>query len=248
MRIVPTPDWFIGKDVFVELFSFLVLIVFCFLAVRNYKLSKNKRFLYLGTGFGFIALAQLASVFTKLVLYYNIGPSQAIGHAVIASQLVHSVDIFYYAGFFFQKFLTLLGLFVIYRLPRSEKAWADYVFLGYFIVVSLLLVGEADYLFHLTALTMLILIVGNYAEIYTRSRFYNTKILITAFTLLGLSQLIFLLSDLDIMFVLGNIIELISYVILLGLIVRILKHGKEKKPYGHNIGHVGNSARKERKR
>ena len=246
MRIVPIPDWFLGKDVIIEVFSFIVLFIFSFLAIRNYKLNKNRNFLYLGVGFALIALAQLASVMTKLVLYYDIGPSQAIGAAIITSQLVSSVDIFYSAGFFFHRLLTLLGLYIIYRLPRQKKSILDYAVIIYFILISALLDRGVFYLFHLTALVLLILIFDNYHALYKKNKFVNTKILLIAFGILALSQLIFILSNIEIMFVLGNIIELISYTILLILIIRILKYGKKKKQDGHNIRHVGNNTRERR--
>lgn len=244
MRFVPIPDWFLGKDVLIEGFSFIVLFIFSFLAIKNYKLNKNRKFLYLGVGFALIALAQLATIMTKLVLYYDIGPSQAIGAAIITSQLVNSVDIFYSAGFFFHRFLTLLGFYIIYRLPRQKKSMWDFVSVLYFILISVLLSGEVFYLFHLTALVLLVLIFDNYHALYKKNKFVNTKILLIAFGILALSQLIFILSNVEIMFVLGNIVELISYTILLTLIIRILKHGKKKKPDGHNIRHVGNNTRK----
>lgn len=246
MRIVPTPDWFLGKDVIIEGFSFIVLFIFSFLAIRNYKLNKNRNFLYLGVGFALIALAQLATIMTKLVLYYDIGPSQAIGAAIITSQLVSSVDIFYFTGFFFHRLLTLSGLYIIYRLPRQKKSIGDYALILYFILISALISREVFYLFHLTALVLLILISSNYYGIYKKNKFRNTKILIIAFSILALSQLIFILSNVEIMFVLGNIVELISYTILLILIVRILKYGKKKKQDGHNIRHVGNHKWKRR--
>src|SRR3989338_6340370 len=146
VKIVLTPDWFLGKDVFIEFFSFIVLIIFSILAIRSYKLNKNRNFLYLGWGFGLIALAQLAAVITKLVLYYDIGPSQAIGDLILTSQIVSSVDIFYYAGFFFQRFLTLCGLYIIYRLPRAKKSVGDYVLVGYFILLSAILSTSFSYL------------------------------------------------------------------------------------------------------
>ena len=247
MRIVPTPDWFLGKDVLIETFSFIVLLIFTVLALKYYKLNKNRNIFYLGLGFGLIALAQLATIFTKLVLYYNIGPSQAIGQAIITSQIVSSVDIFYYTGFLFHRFLTLAGLYIIYRLPRERKSIGDYALVIYFIMISALLSREFFYLFHLTALVILVLIVENYYRIYKRNRFINTKILMIAFGILALSQLIFILPGVEIMFVLGNMVELISYTILLALIIRIWKYGKKKKPYGNNLRYAGNSSGKGRK-
>ena len=110
MRFVLTPDWFIGKDVFIEAFSFIVLLVFAFLAFRYFQLNKkNRNFLYLGSGFALIAVAQLATILTKLVLYYDFGPSQQIGKAIVITyQILNSVDVFYYIGFFFYRLLTLL--------------------------------------------------------------------------------------------------------------------------------------------
>ena len=202
--------------------------------------------MYLGIGFSLIALAQMASILTKLVLYYDIGPAQVIGQAIITGQLLSSVNIFYYIGFFFHKFLILIGLFIIYKLPQKKMYMGDYVLVLYFIVLSAILgaYGEFFYFFHLTAFVLLILIVNHYYKIYKENKFANTKILITAFGILALAQLIYILSKIEILFVMANTLELISYVILLFLIIRILKYGEKKKSYGHHIRHVVNHPRK----
>ena len=249
MKIVLTPDWFLGKDILIDSFSFIVLIIFSVLAIRSYKLNKkNRSLLYLGTGFGLIALAQIACVLTKLILYYDIGPAQAIGAAIITGQLVSSVDIFYYIGFFFHKFLILTGLFIIYRLPRKKIFVGDYALILYFILLSIILGVYSGffYLFYLTAFVLLVLIVDKYYKIYKKNGFVNTKILIIAFSILAFAQLVYVLSKIGVLFAVANIIELISYVILLSLIVRILKYGEKKKPYGHNIRHAENRSGKRR--
>ena len=246
VKIVPTPDWFLGKDVLIETFSFVVLFLFSFLSIKNYRVNRNRRFLYLGVGFGLIALAQLASILTKTVLYYDFGPTQEIGRAIVTSQVVSSVDIFYYTGFFFQRFLTLIGFYIIYRLPREKKSIGDYLLVGYFILLSALLSNEISFLFHLTALFLLIMITGNYYEIYKQNKFFNTKILMISFGILAFSQVLFMFSEVDALYVAGNIIELISYTIFLGLIIRIRKYGKKKKPYGYNIRHAGDDSGKGR--
>lgn len=248
VKIVLTPQWFLGTDVFIEAFSLLVLLTFTFLAFRYYRINKNKNILHLGTGFAFISVAQIADLLTKLVLFYDIGPSRIIGEALINSQVVASVDIFYYMGFFFYRLLTLLGLYIIYRLPQEKKNSAgDYVLMVYFILISALLGDELYYIFYITALILLILIVDGYYEVYKKNKFPNTKILIIAFSLLALSHLICVLSDINLMYVLGDVVELISYTIFLGLIIRIWIHGKEKKQDEHHIRYAGDSARKRRK-
>jgi len=47
MRFVFTPDWFLGKDVLIEGFSFIVLLIFAILAIRYFKLNKIEIFFIL---------------------------------------------------------------------------------------------------------------------------------------------------------------------------------------------------------
>ncbi len=246
--IVLTPDWFLGKDVLIEAFSFIVLAIFSVLAVKNYRLNRNRNFLYIGIGFTLIAIAQLATILTKLVLYYDFGPSQAIGQALVTSGTVSSVDFFYSIGFFFHRFLTLLGVYIIYRLPRARKSAWDYVLVAYFIVISAFITNNVANIFHLTSFVILLLIVGKYHNVYLKNNFLNTRILLFAFGILAFSQLLLIFSGMvNTLDVVGNLFELISYTILLGLVIRILKHGKKKKSYGHHLRYVGDNPGKRRK-
>ena len=248
VKIVLTPEWFVGVDVVIEFFSLIVLLFVVILAINNYRKNReNRNLLYLGLGFTLITLAQLASVLTKLILYYDIGPTAAIGQAIVSSNFVSSVDIFYYIGFFFFKFLTLLGFYVIYRLPRDRKSVMDYVIVIYFVIISAIIQQSLYYIFHITAFIMMIAIVEKYYLVYKENKFINTKILVIAFLWLALSQLIFALSSVDILFAVANIIELISYITLLFLIIRILQYGTEKKSYGNNIRYAGNYSGQKRR-
>lgn len=246
MKIVFTPDWFLGGDVLVEIFSFIILFLFFYLSVKSYKISKNKKSLYLGFGFLLVALAELATTFTKFVLYYDTTFTQQVGRMIITYQVVKSVDIFYYIGFFFHKLFTLLGFYVIYRLPLRKKSFGDVLIALCFIFISALFSQAFYYLFHITALILLVLITNNYFEIYNKNRTSNTKLLIVAFSLLALSQVMFILSKLGMLYVLAQLLQLVSYIILLILILRIIKYGKKKKSVGYSIRHVGNNPRKRR--
>ena len=248
MRFVFTPDWFLGNDVLIDIFSFIVLLVFFILALKYYKISNNRKLLYLGSGFGLVGLAQLASIITKMVLYFDFGPSQQIGRALVSTyHVLGSVDIFYLLGFFFFKFLMLSGFYMIYRLPRKKESVWD-IFVGiYFLIISISLVKEMYYLFHLTALILMTLIVIRYIKIYQKNKSKNTLVLITSFVILAFSQLIFLLSPLETFFVLAEIFELISYIILLSLGITLLQHGTKKKSNGHYLRHPVHDTKKRRK-
>jgi len=224
MKLVFTPDWFLGKDVIIESFSFIVLFIFFLLCWRYYKLSKKKSHLYLGIGFLLIALAQIATILTKLVLYYDTTFTHQIGQMIVTYHVVKSVDIFYQFGFFFERLLILLGFYIIYKLSLKKKWTGDsYLVLYFLILTSFFSLDLYYYIFHLTALLLILLIMKNYSQIYRKNKNTNTKILVIAFSLLALSQLIYILSKLATLFVIANLIELASYIILLILIIRILK-------------------------
>jgi hypothetical protein len=234
MKIVFTPDWFLNNDILIGVVSFMVLFLFFLFAVKSYTLNKKKSILYLGIGFLLIALGELSTILTKLILYYDSGIIQEIGQAVITSQIVNTVDIFYYVGFFFNRFLTLLGLYLIYMIPSSRKRSIDFFFKTYLIFIVALLSHNLYYFYHLTALILLVLIINNYYKVYRKEKIINTKILIAAFSLLAISQAIFLFSKLNYLYVTAQSIQLVSYIILFALIIKILKNGKKTKQDGHN--------------
>jgi len=229
MKIVFTPDWFLQGDILIEIISFAILVLFFYFCRKNYKLSGKKSILYLGVGFLLIALAEISTIITKFVLYYDTTFVQEIGRMIVTYNVTHSVDIFYYIGFFFHKIFTLLGFFIIYKIPMKKGSSRDLILTLYFILVAALFSQGFYYLFHLTATGLLILIISNYYSIYSKNKSENTFLLITAFSGLALSQIIAVLSPLNVLYVISQGLQLVSYLILLILIIRITKYGREKK-------------------
>ena len=227
MKILFTPEWFAGNDVFIDFFSFIVLVSFLVLCVKCYRLSRKKGLLHLGSGFFLIALAQLALILTKLVLYYDTGFTHSVGQAVIASNVVSSVDIFYYLGLFFHKLFTMLGLFVIYKIPVKRFMKSDIIIVAYFILASSLLSVSFYYVFYLTVLMLSVMIISNYTEVYGKNRNPNTRLLIVGFLIFALSQLVFTFSRIGAVYVAASVIELIGFLVFFAVIVRISKAAKK---------------------
>lgn len=226
MKIVFTPNWFLDFDVAIGLFSFLVLFVFFLLSKKSFKITKNKNSTYLGYGFLLVALGELATIFTKVILYYDTTITHTVGKAIISYSIVKSVDFFYYAGFFFQRFLTLLGFYVIYMIPKKSKEGNVWI-TAYFILISVFLSQFFYYVYHITIGIFLILIIDNYYKIYNKNKNANTQILIWVFSILLIGHLIFVPSKVAIFYVTGQAMQLISYVLLVILFIRI-NYGKKK--------------------
>lgn len=230
MRLAFSPDWFLSFDVIIEIFSFIVLMLFFIFAIKSYKITKNKNSLYIGIGFLIISLAEISTILTKLVLYYDFFFAQAVGQVVLTYKIVRSVDIFYYIGSFLHKFLTLTGLYVLYRIPWKKTLLSDIALAVYFILLSAYFGVDIYYLFHLTVVIFLTIITLKYYKIYQKNKSENTRKLMIAFGILMISHLIFILSNLPIMYVIGQLTELVSYVILLALMIKLF--WKNKKEYG----------------
>ena len=230
MKIVFTPDWFIGTDVLIEAFSFMILFLFFILCLKSYRMTKNKNTFYLGLGFLAIALAEIFTILTKFILYYDTTFTQQIGDMIVTKNIVTSVDIFYYIGFFLHKFFTLMGFYIIYKIPSKKGVTEDFLLVITFLIISAIFGNFFYYVFHIVTLLLLVLIIANYKRIYKKNKSKNTRILLIAFSMLALSQLIFIISTIGLLYVTAQIIQLVSYIILLVLIVNILKHGKKKKP------------------
>jgi len=246
LAFLSVPNWFLTPDFFISAFSFLVLLIFLVLCIRNYKIDKNKAMLYLGIGFAFIALAQLAILTRKFGLYYNTFFTTYVGTSIIRYDIITPSDLLYRIGIFFYKALTLLGLYIIYRLPK-KKSIKDAFMIVYFIMLSVLSSDVVNYLFRITAMALFALLSYNYYRIYKKNKFSNTLILSIAFAILSLSQLLFMMSQISIINIVADCLQLASYIMLLILIIRILKHGTKKEPDGYNLRHAKYHPRKRRK-
>lgn len=239
MNVILPPQWFFNIDILIEAVSFITILIFSILCIKNYKLNKDKKFLYLGGAFGLITLGELIITITKAILYYSasfVGPG---GQIVIPLNIFDVVSVFYTAGFFAYRVLILFGLYVIYKLPKNilEK---DSLLLLYFVIVIAIFSQEIVHLFHITALIILLLIMKKYYDVYNKNGDKGTLILLMAFTGLAISNAIFIFARLmSFVYVTASVIELVSYITLLFLIIRILQYGKrhdkKTKQNGYSI-------------
>lgn len=233
MKIVPTPDWFLTSDVLIDIFSFVILSIIFILAFKNYKLSEKKSTLHLGIGFFLLAISELALIVTKLPLYYDTAITSQIGTAVVTYDIVRTVDVFYYAGFFLNRLLVLLGLYVIYKLPL-ERVSGEFFLYVYFITIISVMSQPYYYVYHFTTLIILVFIINKYYKVYLKEKIINTKILAGVFVILAAAQLTFLFSKLSYLYAIGQSIQLVGYITLLMLIIKIIKDGKKEKPSGNS--------------
>lgn len=230
MPIVLNPSLFIKADIFIEGFSFIILSLFFILAIRSYRLSKNKKTLFLGVGFLLIAFAELSTILTKIVLFYDASFTRQIGNMIITYRILKPADIFYDIGFFLNRFLMLVGFYSIYLLhKRIEKK--EVFFLTFLMITTTVLSQIYYFIFHATILILIFLIIDEYFRIYKKNKSKNTYILLNAFIILAAGHILFIVSEFRIVYIFAQLMQLTGYITLLVLIIRILKYDK-KIPHG----------------
>jgi hypothetical protein len=239
MKILFPPQGFVNVDISIEVVSFITVLIFSLLCIKNYKLNKDKKFMYLGSGFGLIAVAQLVVVITKIVLYSSASFIGMGGEIVVPPNMFDFITMFYIVGFFIYMAFTLSGLYTLYKNPKSVFE-RDSILIAYFLILVTIFSGETIHIFHITALIILSLIIIKYSGVYKKNKSKGTIILIAAFSGLALSNAIFIFARLmSPIYVTASLIALASYITLLILIVRILEHGKnngkKKKQNGYNL-------------
>jgi hypothetical protein len=239
MEFILPPQGFLNIDILIEGFSFITVLFFSIFCIKNYRLNKDKKFLYLGAGFGLITIAQLVITIVKAVLYYDAAFIGMNGDILIPYNLLNFITVFYNFGIFAYRGLILLGLYTLYRAPKNifEK---DSIIILYLITIVTIFSKDIMHLFHITELIFLFLIIMKYYEIHNKNKSKGTLILMTAFMGLALSSSIFVVARLMTpIYIVASLVELASYVTLLILIVRILEHGKNNnkktKQNGYNI-------------
>ena len=227
MKILYTPSFFNNFDLAISLFSFVILVLFFIFSWKNYRLSKNKKMFYLSSAFLLIAFAEFASILAKFIIFYDINMVGHIGQVIITYTTIKSTDILYDLGFFIHKLFTLMGFYIVYLLSSKNKINLSMIPLVLLFLFISSLVGQMIFfVFHIAVIILLLLIVNNYLKIYKSNKFENTKYLLIAFILLLASHILFLVSPFVLGYITAQIIQLVGYVTLLYLIIRILNDGK----------------------
>ena len=227
IRVILSPSWFLAPDLIIEIFSFLVLLSFAIIGFKYYRISKNKKFAWLSFAFLLIGLGELSKIFMNLGLYYQFPVTYQVGKIIIQSQIVESLDVVYYTGFFLHRFLVLLGFYLIYyTVKKSKSAW-EHLLILYFIIISAILTTNASYIFNITLALLLTIIYINYQSIYRETKARNTQILSIGFLILIASHLMFIFSRLSpVIYIIGDFLQLLAYIVFLYVIIKIYEHIK----------------------
>lgn len=225
LRFLYSPQWFYNID---SIFEFVTVIVAIMVAVYSYKcyrLSRDRKYKWFSLSFAGIALGFLSKILTNFTLYHEIVKTKAIGLMVITAKYVQRDVFFLSTTTFFFHLLVLLGLLGLYLcIYKSMKQKQDVFILLFLAFISTVGSHYRYQVFHITAAVLLFFIFRHFYRNYLRKRTKNRLFVALAFCLLLISQILFTFLGLDPqLYVLGEVIQLVGFVLLLITYIMILK-------------------------
>jgi len=218
VNFILSPAWFIGIDVGFETVTMAVAALIALTSFKFYRLSNMKKYYYFGMAFGLLATAFATKVFTNLIIYYNFIEQNSFGIAQTVHKAVGPATNFFSTGLLGYRLLTLGALLILYlllsrkiRTSRSIKS-----LLVYFVVIASVFSTQVTLVFHLTAAAFLFFISMLTLKNYYQKRAKNTKYTLAAFSMLTISQLIFIPGIyFPLAYVVAQVVQLAGFITML---------------------------------
>ena len=234
VQVVFSPKWFWGKDIFIDSIALLVLLSIAIFATKHYRIKKSKNYLYLALSLYLIALSFFSKILINFTIYYQVLHTQVIGSIEYTPVILKSSEILAVSGLFFYRLFTLLGLFMLYSIYEKQSK-ANIILMVYFIIISIFFSKEEYYIFYLTCFIFLGVISNRYYRNYKKNRENTSGMLAASFSVIALSQIFFMFVNFTKHFyVVGEVIQLLGYILLLVTFILVLKHGREKNKSRHH--------------
>lgn len=222
MAITPgSPDWFLGFD---SLLEFLTTLIAFFIGLYSYKvfrISKVRKYFYLGFSFLAIALAYLAKAFVNILIYLEASRQGAWSIKLQNIAVLNDIGSIMYVALILIAYITLIALALKIK---------DMRVLSLLVVTAVLatIVGTSSLLFfNVISFIFLLYIIPYFYRHYKESRDTHSKMVLVSFMLIALSHLCFvlLLTGHQLFYVYGEIAQLFGYLGLLINLIWCLRYG-----------------------
>jgi len=229
IELVFDPKWFYGKEIIVDVFSVITLFLLTYFSLNYYRLNKNRNYFYLGSAFLMIGLSFLFKILTNFTIQYQVITETRFGFLELIYYTTQPTNVLFFIGFLLYRLLTLIGFYTLYGIYEKQSKQNTFLML-YFILISTYFTRFTYFIFHATSFVFLGFITMQYYSTYLKNKFYRTKVLAYSFVIIAVSQIFFTFATLyELSYLIGEIIQLIGYVLLLATLIMVLKYGKKKK-------------------
>ncbi|MFH1400045.1 MAG: hypothetical protein ABIH41_00865 [Nanoarchaeota archaeon] len=227
-EIIYSPVWFYGKDIIIDAIGVVILSLIGATTLKYYRLSRDRKYLFFASSFFAIALSFLAKMLGNLKVYSLLSATRQQGALVFQYHVTEASAMLILFSFLFYRILLLFGWYGLYLLYHKGHNKADIIVMAFFLFVITFLTSAWFFLFHLTLLLLIGLVVWTLARNCKKTRSGTAKLLPVSFLILALGHVMFLfIGSARQFYVIGEVIQLIGYFLLLLAFILVLRHGKK---------------------
>ena len=217
MVLLNGPYWFMSLDSLFNLVYVLITLLIGGLSYKAYKLTEERKYKYFAVAFGLMSIAFFV-YFTSTILLTT--------H--ISSNVTSILTGFDYA-FLVYVFFTMMAYALLFITTLKIE---DYKIrtLILTLMFTLTVVAYQYYLkFHIAMFAVLFLLTYNFYDNYLEKKNFNAKLVFISFFFLACAQLFYLANIYnELFYVVAVIIQLIGFLVLFYMLMRVLNHGREK--------------------
>ena len=194
-----TPNWFAGFDLVLDTIALLVTILISSYGYKLFKISDDKKFAYFSLAFALMSIGFLFKLITYMVVYSSSTRHVAAVTIITVTGMsdvgISLRDLMYRTGFFIQMAATLGSLLLLYLLSQRSrdrlKKFHEVSQIGlslYFVLLISIVSTFKYFIFYLTSIVLLALIVLHYYQNYLRKKSKSSKQVFIGFCFLLAAQ------------------------------------------------------------
>lgn len=230
LQLNPGPEWFSGPDFIFDIFGMIILLMIGVFAWKFYNINKKNKHLMMFIAFSILGLSFVFKIITYFMLYLTTFKLQVLN---VFGQVVYYMqpsNLYFSIAFITYSLLTLVGFYILYIIYEPKLPIKASILIMYFLLLITFFTENSYVFLHLTALILSALITISLWDNYRTNQLENTKGLAMSFAVLTFSRIFFILAALySPMYVVGELIQFVGYVLLMFIFMRVLNDGKKKR-------------------
>jgi len=219
----PIPAWFIQISILIELIITVISMAIAFTALKIYSICRQRELKIFGLGFLLISVSYILWSGLNLLFLAELDFIKGL----VDLNKITNIGVILLFGYFI---LFLIGLATLAFMTLKIKGKRAYLLIVILSLLPLILNPKETSYFFITSLVLLFFIAAYYGAAWFARRKTKRLISFTAFSLLFLARVELLFASKNYFhYIIGNVGELIAYLLLLINLVFIIKNGKKKK-------------------
>jgi len=214
MAFVFGPKWFYGLDAGFELIAAVATLLIAFYALRVYKLTKLRKYLYFMLAFVLISGSYILRAVADYTVYSSL--IGQIPNITSALQAVAPIQNFYSTGVILFMVLSFAGFMMLVALYMGIQSFRTVTLLFLLAILIALLSVNKFIAFHATLIVMLLFIVAHLSSKFGKRKRASSFLVLYGMSSLLAAQLFFLMLGLGaIYYVVGHVLQLFGFILLL---------------------------------